>query len=244
MRNSILIMASLQCFLLVSASQAQMTIFDNKFVWLAATQNVEEFMTSGSRLVHASELSHTPAGNTDLGSILTFESANTGLSRSFSLMSLNVPITMQRGLVLDDSEAGLAGPRNISIGDADGIGDPLTRSLYENDDWRIDVYSGPELTAFAFTLIGNNESITESLTFYSGNVLLGSIEDLVTAENTRFIGITTTDPITRILFDEDEFDPGPDFDDIAIRDFRFGQRREVPTAVATASWAGIKALFR
>jgi hypothetical protein len=221
-----------------------MTVYGNQAEWIAATENIEMFSTSSSNISRANEIHFSPGGNSDLGSILTLDSTSTGLSRSFTLMSLSIPPHMTRGLVLDDSEAGLGGPRNISIGDADGIGDPLTRSMYENDDWRIDIHSGPPLTAFAFTLIGNNESLAESLKFYSGEVLIGSIESLGTINNVRFFGVTTTEPITRIEFDEDEFDPGPDYDDIAIRDFQFAQLRQIPTAVSATSWAMIKTLFR
>jgi len=249
MSRNITVILTMQILLLASTSLASptlgsMTVYNDKLEWEAATKDIEEFRTSAHAIARANEITSTPNGNADLGSVLTFESANTGLSRSFILISTNIPRTMARGLVLDDSEAGLAGPRNISIGDADGIGDPNTRSLYENDDWRLGVYSGPKLTSFAFTIVGNDESLAESMQFYNGNILIGSIVDLATPDGTRFIGVTTREAITRIVFDEDEIDPGPDFDDIAIRDFCFGTMREKPTAVTSASWASIKALFR
>ena len=249
MSRNLMVILTLQVLLLASTSWASpsmggMTVYDEKLEWEAATKDIEVFRTSAYGIRRANEITSTPTGNSDLGSVLTFESANTGLLRSFVLVNANVPRTMTRGLVLDDSEAGLAGPRNISIGDADGIGDPETRSLYENDDWRLGIYSGPKLTSFAFMLVGNDESIAESLRFYNGNILIGSVTDLASPDGTRFVGVTTREPITRVVFDEDEIDPGPDFDDIAIRDFRFGTMREQPTAVTSASWASIKALFR
>lgn len=244
MRHRMVGIVIAQGLLLASSSLATMTVYNTKQAWLAASQNVEEFPTAADNLADANEIVSISTGNFDLGSVLTFESANTGLSRSFILVSTNIPPDMHRGLVLDDSEAGLAGPRNISIGDADGIGDPSTRSLYENDDWRLGIYSGPSLTAFAFTLVGNDESIAESLSFYSGNILIGSLVDLKTMGRSRFLGVTTDEPITGIVFDEDEFDPGPDFDDIAIRDFLFGAKNDQRTALVAARWAAIKALFR
>jgi len=248
-RRNLMVIFALQVTLVATSSLAEpsvgsMTFYDDKLAWEAATKDIEVFRTSAYDLVAANEITSKPTGNADLGSMLTFEAANTGLSRSFVLVSTNVPNTMRRGLVLDDSEAGLAGPRNISIGDADGIGDPATRSLYENDDWRLGIYSGPPLTAFAFMIVGNDECIAESMQFYSGDALIGTFTDLKSPEGSRFLGVTSRDPITRVVFDEDEFDPGPDHDDIAIRDFRFGTMREQPTAVTSTTWANIKTLFR
>jgi hypothetical protein len=243
LRNSLMIMI-VQCLLLAHPATATLTLYTTEAAWLAATINVEEFDTTSDNIALSNEIASVPGGNADLGSILTFDAPNTGLAWSFSLKSLNVPANLARGLVHDDSEAGLAGPRNISIGDADGTGNENTRSLYENDDWQVDILSGPDLTAFAFTLIGNDESVAESLQVFSGQTLLGTINDVLTVgiNGTRFFGVVTTEPITHIVFDEDDVDPGPNFDDIAIRDFRFGE--VAPTAVESATWTGIKALFR
>jgi len=239
-------LAALVCApFVVSTAAAELTFYDKESGWAAACKTVQEFDTSSENIARANEIGSPPGSNGDLGSLLTFDSANSGLAWSFQFMSVNVPDYMPRGLVFEDSEAGLGGQRNISIGDADGIGDTKTRSLYENDDWKLSILSGPPLTAFGFTLVGNNESLAESLRFYSGSVLVGELTDLATpGSGTRFIGIVSTDPITRILFDEDEFDPGPDHDDIAIRDFRFGEMLDALTGVEQATWAGIKALFR
>ena len=245
MQRSILTLLVAQSLCLASPGLATLTFYESQAEWLVATQNVEVFDTSSRNIRLANEIFINPSGNSDLGSVLTFEAANTNLLRSFSLMSMNVPSQLPRGLVFDDSEAGLAGPRNISIGDADGTGDPITRSLYEDDDWQIDILSGPGLTAFGFTIIGNNESIAESLQFFSGATLIGTITDLASGagSNARFLGVVTDEPITRIVFDEDEVDPGPDYDDIAIRDFRFAEEKVI-TAIETATWANIKTLFQ
>lgn len=231
--------------LLVTSVPAELTFYGSASEWLAASENVEFFDTDSHNIGLADEIGPPPGSNSDLGSVLTFGAANTGLSRSFRLTSLNVPPELGRGLVYDDTEAGLGGPHNISIGDADGAGDPSKRSLYEDDDWQLEMLSGPDLTAFAFYLVGNDQSLAESLQVWSGTTLLGTLTDLITsgANVVRFIGLTSTDPITHIVFDEDEIDAGPDYDDIAIRDFRFGDRRET-TPVESMTWAGIKSLYR
>jgi hypothetical protein len=232
------------CLLLPLTASASFTIFDDEIAWSRAVENLQMFETMSSNIALANEVGNPPGSNTDLGSLLTFEAANTGLSWGFTLRSLSVPVTEPRGLVFDDSEAGLGGPHNISIGDADGIGDSTKRSQYENDDWRVDIISGPELTAFAFTLVGNDQNVAESLQFFSGDSLLAYVTDLLTPDGSRFYGVVSTEPITHLVFDEDDIDPGPDHDDIAIRDFVFGQMREELTPVESATWSGIKGLFR
>jgi hypothetical protein len=242
MRRSALLAICASSLLLTSPAFASFALYSSEASWSAAVENLQSFDTSNDNIALANEIGYPPGSNADLGSLLTFEVGNTGLSWGFTLMNPNV--TGERGLVFEDSEAGLGGPRNISIGDADGVGDPSKRSQYENDDWRVAILSGPPLTAFAFTLVGNDASLAESLQFYSGATLIATVTDLLTPNGSRFFGIVSTDPITRIVFDEDEIDPGPDHDDIAIRDFAFGQMRSELTPIESNTWSEIKGLFR
>lgn len=198
--------------------------FDNENEWLAAVQQLESFDTTAANIAKSVEIVGNPSENADLGSTLTFPVVDTGLARGFKLDSVNVRPPLPRGLVFRDSgEGGLGGPRNISVGDIDGVGsnDP-NRTLYENDDFEVTTFDGPPLTAFAFFLVGNEGGFEERLVVRSGATTLGETTSIPTnsaAGGANFLGVISTEPFDRVFFDEDT--GPPDNDDIAIRDFRF-----------------------
>jgi len=186
--------------------------YTDELSWLAAVTEVEKFVTNSSNIATADEVLSPPGNNAQLGSVLTFNSVNTGLSWSFKLEAL------QNGasLVFNDEEHySIIWPDAISVGDIDN---------HEDDDWKISILSGPDLTAFAFNLINNDynsyNGIFESLlVFGRGDILLGKMENIPTSSSAQFLGLISTEPFVKIVFDEDAGD-----DDIAISDFRFAKR--------------------
>ncbi len=91
--------------------------------WLAAVTNLESFDTSGENLCDADEIPPPPcplADNTDLGSTLTFDKANTELARSFRIQALEESFWF--------NSPGLGDPRD-SLEVGNGVDN------YDNDDW-------------------------------------------------------------------------------------------------------------
>ncbi len=175
---------------------------------------METFETTADNIAKAQEVSSPPPNNAQLGSTLTFYSTDTSLSWGFRLNALQLGAS----LVFNDCEGYLVWPNVLSIGDINN---------YENDDWQLEILSGPPLYAFAFNLINDNDPYDYIYVYGQGGTLLGSTHDLPYClyggdPYPYFFGLISTDPISKIYFDEDV---GPD--DIGISDFRFAS---IPTA--------------
>lgn len=183
--------------------------YTDEAAWLAVVQgDVQYFATTLDNIEKADEA--LPAA------VLTWQAANTGLSRSFRLSALQPGATFF--YVTDPNHTDKPG---LYVG-AD--------TEYEDDDWRIDLLDGPDLTAFGFDLIGNDEvghggGTDEAFEIFDtfGNSL-GRLEypDIPTQDpydplpTSKFLGVITSVPIGHIIFDEDS-----EVDDIVIADFRF-----------------------
>ena len=153
-----------------------------------------------------------PPGTPVASCQLTWEAASSGLCRDFALRSLEAG----GGITFDDSAErfDLATWKNaLSIGD---IND------HENDDFEFSFGNGDAVYAFGFHFVDNQREDYESLTVYGpGDEVLGilpaNLTPLSDGNLSAFIGIVSLVPITRVVFDE-----STDGDDLAIRDFRFG----------------------
>lgn len=184
------------------------TLYTDETTWAAEIAGISQsFDTTASNVGLANEVSGPPGNNAELSGILTFQSSNTNLCWDFDLTALQTPCDYP--FTFNDNE----GPPifrtgAISIGDINNC---------ENDDFEFNIYSGPPLNAFGFLLFDNGYVPGESISIYDegGNqIALFDIEGL---SGTTFIGIVSTCPISRIMFDEDSGG-----DDIGIKDFRFG----------------------
>jgi PKD repeat protein len=143
---------------------------------------------------------------------LHWEALNTGLCRDFTLRSLEAG----GGITFDNSvERGgfPAWQDALSIGD---IND------HPNDDFEISFGAGDAVYAFGFHFVDNQREGHEGLTVYGPGdevlgILPGNAAPLSDGNQAAFVGIVSPLPIVRVVFDE-----ATDDDDIAIRDFRFG----------------------
>jgi hypothetical protein len=153
-----------------------------------------------------------PPGNPQPSCQLSFEAVNTQLCRDFTLRSLQAG----SGITFDDSQERGNSP---AWQDALSIGDINDHS---NDDFEFSFGAGEPVHAFGFHFVDNSRESHESLKVYGpGDQLIGIVpgHTLPASHNNRsaFVGILSQTPITRVVFDESS-----DGEDMAIRDFRFG----------------------
>lgn len=188
------------------------TFINDEHAWTGIAQNIEALDTTADNTALADEVVAPLSNNFDLGPILTFDAANTGLARSFTVETLQPNAKFTFNDHEGSSFSPLPGFKNTySVGDTNN---------YEDDDFQITINSGPDLHAFGFALADNLIDPGESLTFYGpGDQLLGTSTVIpgFGVYRSAFMGILSSIPITRIVFDE-----SPGFDDIAIADFYFG----------------------
>ncbi|MFK7957645.1 MAG: hypothetical protein AB8B96_16215 [Lysobacterales bacterium] len=191
----------------LQASGAQLLVDRLRFDQNAGTR-VETLITDAAGVALASEIPIALNPNSGVGgSTLTFDQANTGLSRSFTLTAIE-----GGGITFDDDEGGGNLPNfdnALSIGDLDN---------FENDDWVISVTSGEPLRIFGFTLRDTNGTAGEAIALLdSGGAVIEILPmpDLGASTNT-FVGIVSEVDFFGLRFDEDTGG-----DDIAIANFVF-----------------------
>jgi hypothetical protein len=143
---------------------------------------------------------------------LSFAAVNTQLCRDWTLRSLEAG----SGITFDDSQERSNSPawqEALSIGD---IND------HSNDDFELSFGAGEPVHAFGFHFVDNSRERYESLEVYGPGdqliaILPGHTAPISDGNRVAFLGIVSPIPITRVVFDEDTSG-----DDMAIRDFRFG----------------------
>lgn len=180
--------------------------------WVAAVTEYDELVTTSTNIALAEEVTTAPPRNTNVGSVLTFLSSTTGLTRSFKVE------TLQDGanFTFDDDEVietNLPEFDNaLSIGDIDN---------FEDDDWLFTLLEGEPINAFSFDLRDDFDMTTESLELLdAGGSVIASV-DLTSVPpqqfGGQFVGITSSVFFSGVRFNEDTGG-----DDIAIADLRFG----------------------
>ena len=204
------------CFLLIifsSFSHAGVTFYVNDFSgWQDDWENftdrrIEIFPTTAANIALANERSTPPNANTGLGATLTFPEVETNFCRAFVVKTLEPGANF----TFDDDEGAGNFPgfdNALSVGDIDN---------FENDDFEISFPPG-ETPAYAvsFGIQDSNSASGESVqVFGADNVLLATLNSLPSDLNFT-IGIISTEPITRVVFNEDTGG-----DDIALKDFAF-----------------------
>jgi hypothetical protein len=190
--------------------QAEIAFTTDISEWMTMVSNVQLFTTIADNIALADEVDLPPALNANLGSVLTFRSAETGLSMGFTVEALQ-PVA---GFTFSDTESGTP---LIDFEDALSVGDS---DNFEDDDWLLSLLDSAGMTAFGVEIRNSRFGPDEVITLYSGSQVIGTV-DLsslpATGNDNYFIGIISDVPFDSISFDED-----PDGDDIAIADFRFG----------------------
>jgi len=198
-------------------------------LWQNAVNNVELLETTSGNIALADEVASAPGDNTNVGSILNFQTANTGLSRGFAVE------TLESGADFIFNEVALPSYQNaLSVG-LDGS--------HENDDWSLRLLDNASMNAFGVVVRDNRSGTSgESVQLYFNNILMDTIDlssTFTPTDTDMFIGFTTDYAFDRVDFNED-----PDSDDMAIADFRFATNPAVaPEPASTALFlAGLSTL--
>ena len=202
---NIVILLALCLLLNCTMAQAAATLVTDKIQWEAMVSEIEVFVTTADKIVLADEAYYLPGLDEQLGSTLTFQTSNTGMSRGFVIEALETGA----GLTFDDDGA-TEFEDALSVGDIDA---------YEDDDWQLSLLDGASMMAFGVEIRHSDFAPGEAITLYSGANAVGTVDLSLlpaTGNNNYFIGIISDVPFDRIVFNED-----PDGDDIAIADFRF-----------------------
>ncbi len=179
--------------------------------WKSQVSDIESFLTIADNILLADEVSTLPGVNEKLGSMLTYQAINTGLSFGFVIETLQDGA----GFTFSESESGtpqLGFEDALSVGDIDD---------YEDDDWQLSLLDGATMMAFGIEIRHSRFAPGESITLYSNNesvavIDLGALPE--TGNGDYFIGIISDVPFDKIGFNED-----PDGDDIAIADMLFAK---------------------
>lgn len=195
---------------------ANVTFYTTASSWQTATGLFQTFDTTAANIEKANEVGLPSGNDVALGNTLTFGTANTGLQRSFNLRSLQ----SSSQFIFNDSTG--VWQNAISVGAID---------VHEDDDWEMNILSGPGLRSFAFELVNNDEGASDSYSVYgTGNVLLGSISGASiptsVGDTTRFLGVISDVDIVRILYNDDTGG-----DDIGFRNLQFGTHIPEPNSL-------------
>ncbi len=216
-----------------SAVQAQpATLSTDLATWqsLLTAGTEEVFETTSGNILLADEVSVAPVTNVKVGPILTFQSANTPLSRGFQLESLQAtdPTNpLDGGFTFNDTEGGAAYADALSPGDVDD---------FQNDDWTLTILDGVFISALGFNVKHARFPADETLTLFSNGTVVDEfkLDDFfpATGNGDFFIGLTSNTPFNRIDFNEED-NAADNGDDIAIADFRFANTTVVPEPVSS-----------
>jgi hypothetical protein len=183
------------CLIIIGSNSAwaALTFFTSESGWRAVVSDEEDFNFTADNVAKANEVASPPADNAWLGGTLTFDAANTGLSSSFTLTTLEI----NAGFTFNDTEG--SGPEwddALSVGDINN---------FEDDDWQI-TFDSNSVFNFAWFLQDNDPSSTgESFSVFdkASNSLLGTFTGIPKTNGIDFVGVTSTTPIGRVVFDED-----------------------------------------
>jgi len=183
-----------------SVAWADPVFFTSESAWRTVASDEEDLDFTGANVATANEVPSPPSNNDQLGGVLTFEAGNTGLSSSFTLTTLE----SDAGFTFNDNEG--SGPEwddALSVGDIDN---------FEDDDWQI-TFDSNSVYNFAWFLQDNGVATGESFSVYdkASDSLLGTFSGIPSTDGIDFVGVTSTTPIGRVLFDE-----GSGGDDIAM----------------------------
>lgn len=166
--------------------------------WQSTNPGFKEFGFTSNNVLLADEITTAPGHNEAIGSILTFDETNTGLGFNFAIQALESGAEF----TFDDNEGGSVFDDVLSVGDINN---------FENDDFRID-FSSSDVFAFGFELLDNDDVAGESFSVFGASGLLGTLTTIPGSSGAVFIGVTSDEAITHVVFDEDAGG-----DDIAVR---------------------------
>lgn len=174
------------------AATAAIVFYTSESAWNAAVENEAGFDFTSSNVALADEVTSAPGANDGLGGTLTFSAANTGLTSSFTLITLE----SGAGFTFEDNEGSSPEWDQLSVGDIDN---------FENDDWQI-TFGSSDIYNFGFLLQDNNPGSTgESFSvFDTSDNLLGTFTSIPKTDGIDFVGVTSSNTgIGRVVFDED-----------------------------------------
>lgn len=188
----------------------------------------EEFAFTSANLGLATEVAVPPSTDSDLGPSLTLADSATGLGLDFQLTSQQAGASF----IFDDAvgNPGFFQPNVLSVGRVNS---------FEDDDW--EVAFSPGIRAFGFLLVNNDFNTMETVqVFGEGGLLLDTVVPPADSTGANFfVGITSTESILRIAFDEDIGE-----DDIGLSAFFFGAPEPGSAALLVSAGCALWLLLR
>lgn len=197
--------------------------------WQDLSPDRESLTMVKPRVRAAEELGGEPKNGEPLGDKLTFDPADTGLSRRFRLRALEEDANFVFG-------ERVAERRQASYNNSLSVGE---FGRHQNDDFEVEILAGPELTSFALVVTDSRPEAGETIQVYGpgrddliasfaveldaeGNARLGpaplvSTDDKAGKNGQTFLGVVSVTPIARVVFDE----AATGGDDIALRQLSF-----------------------
>jgi len=222
MKRQLTILGLATAMVVASAGHAQAVVifFTDRTLWEAAAAAsglaVEDFVPTASNVALADEVGSPPIDNGPLGTTLTFDSANTGLTHSFRL---GMDGTSNDQFTFNDTEFTTLPQPFLSIGDVDNG---------ENDDITIEATSAFPLRGFGMDILDNELGVDEIFEVYNTGCPGAGVpcDDGSSVASTPVVGTGGIDFIGFIADASDgiralQFDESTDGDDIAMTNMAF-----------------------
>ena len=197
------------------------THYTDKSTWQSHVSSIEKHISSSSNVVLSNEVASAPGDETDLGFLLTYDQVNTGLSRSFQIITGS--FAEGATFIYNEKYMGSVHP-DFADALSVGLGDS-----HEDDDWGLFLNDGSTMSAFGVNLRNNRAEAGETMSLYSGSNLMATLDmsSIGSPGNTNdFVGVTTDFLFDRVVYNED-----PGSDDIAVADFKFAAVAPEPSSI-------------
>ncbi|MCP5198756.1 MAG: hypothetical protein H6977_02000 [Gammaproteobacteria bacterium] len=199
-------------------AEAAVTLYTDPLAWASAVVDIEGLDTTAAEIGLSDESAAPATTNFAVSNVLTFQAANTGLTRGFRVTATEATL-----FTWSDCEAAPGCAPWTSYEDALSPGDI---GNVVDDDFRLELLDGATMSAFGVDISDSDTFAGETLALSRG----GSVIETVPLSSVvghvfgiRFVGVVASFDFDSVFFDEDSGS-----DDIAISNFRFATS---PTAV-------------
>lgn len=211
------------CFIAMlssTASRAEIILHTSLESFRLEVGKTDALITNSVGIAQADEVNNPPPNNNNVGNTLTFSSANTPFSFTFTVRTLQASANFTFNDIEPPAAILPSFINALSVGDIDN---------QENDNWELNLAGSSFVSALGFVVRDNNfqNGASDSATRETLEVKSNTGSTLATfnlsalslgAPGEQFLGVVATEGerIGAVIFNEDN-----GADDIAIADFRF-----------------------